>query len=173
MIQFSAVKGLPSLVVPNSPCSTCLGGKQTRSSIPKTRTTYSKKPLELVHTDIAGPFRIPSIGGSSYFLTFTDDFSRKTWIYFLRSKSDCIHKFQSFHRMVEKLSGHSILTLRSDNGGEYTSHAFHTYCSLHGIQRQYSQSYTPQHNGVAERKNRTLLNIVRCFLIESQLPSSL
>ena len=173
MIQSSAVKGLPRLAVTNSSCSTCLEGKQTRCSIPKQRATYSTKPLELVHTDIAGPFRIPSIGGSSYFLTFTDDFSRKTWIYFLRSKSDCIHKFKSFHPMVEKISGHRIVTLWSDNVGEYTSLAFQAYCSLHGIQRQYSQPYTPQHNGLAERKNWTLLNIVRCFLIESQLPSFL
>ena len=75
--------------------------------------------------------------------------------------------------MVEKTSGHRIMTLRSDNGGEFTSTAFQNYCSLHGIKRQFSQPYTPQHNGLVERKNRTILNIVRCFLIESKLPQSL
>ena len=106
MICSSTVRALPKLVVTNTPCSTCLGGKQTRSSIPKQWTTYSKFFLELVHIDIAGPFRIPSLGGNYYFLTFTDDYSRKTWIYFLCSKDDCFTKFQFFHQMVENLSRH-------------------------------------------------------------------
>ena len=75
--------------------------------------------------------------------------------------------------MVEKISRHCILKLKSDNGGEFTSLTFKSYCSTHGIQKQFSQPYTPQHNGLAERKNWTLLNIVQCFLIDSQLPQFL
>ena len=170
MINSNAVRGLPNLVISNNPCSICLNGKQTRSSVFKQRTTYSKKLLELIHTDVAGPFRTPSLGGSYYFLTFTNDYSRKTWVYFLRSKGECFNKFHFFHQMVEKTSGHRILKLRSDNGREFVSLVFQNYCSTHGIQRQFSQPYTPQHNGLAERKNKTLLNIVRCFLLDSLLP---
>ena len=73
MISSHAIKELPNLTISNTPCSSCLSGKQSRNSILKQRTTHSKKILELVHTDVTKPFRVPSLGGSSYFLTFTDD----------------------------------------------------------------------------------------------------
>jgi transposase InsO family protein len=71
------------------------------------------------------------------------------------------------------MSGQKLLTLRTDNGGEYTSREFSSYCFKRGIKRQFSQPYTPQHNGVTERKNRTLLDIVRCFLLDEDLPGRL
>jgi hypothetical protein len=135
MISSHAVKGLSNIRISNNMCHSCLGGKQTRTSVPKERTNYTTQVLELVHTDVAGPFRVQSLGGSSYFLTFIDDFSKRTWVYFLRTKSECFDKFQSFHQEVEKLSGRRIITLRSDNGGEFTSRSFNNYCSIHGIRR--------------------------------------
>ena len=74
-----------------------------------------------------------SIGGSFYFLTFIDDFSRKTWIYFLRHKSETFSKFKEFKALIEKQSGKSIKMLRSDGGGEYDSHEFSDFCKQHGI----------------------------------------
>ena len=76
-----------------------------------------------------------SIGGSFYFLTFIDDFSRKTWIYFLRHKSETFSKFKDFKAFTEKQSGKSIKMLRLDGGGEYDSHEFTDLCKKHGIQR--------------------------------------
>ena len=89
---------------------------------------------------------------------------KKTWVYFLSSKDQVLEKNLIFHQEVERISGHKIGILRSDNGGEYTSKAFYLYCASFGIFRQLSQPYTPHHNGVAERKNRTILDIVRCLL---------
>jgi transposase InsO family protein len=173
MISAGAVKGMPKLTISNSTCMQCLKGKQSRKAIPKQRTTDTTGILQLVHSDIAGPFRTRSLGGSLYFITFIDDFSKKTWVYFLNSKSECFQTFRSFHQEVEKTTGQKLLILRTDNGGEYTSKEFSSYCSKRGIKRQFSQPYTPQHNGVAERKNRTLLDIVRCFLLDGDLPGRL
>jgi hypothetical protein len=75
--------------------------------------------LELVHSDIAGPFRVESLGGARYYVTFIDDFSKMTWIYFMRSKGECLDKFKIFHREVENRTGKKLSILRSDNGGEY------------------------------------------------------
>jgi transposase InsO family protein len=169
MIASHAVKGLPNIRISNAICHSCLGGKQTRAHVPKSRTHYTTKILEQIHTDVTRPFRVQSLGGSSYFLTFIDDFLKKTWVYFLCSKNQCFEKFKFFHQAVEKQSGCRIMTLRSNNGGEFTSRQFQDYCSNHGIHKQYSQPYTPQHNGIAEWRNRTILNIVRCLLIESHL----
>ncbi|MCI44253.1 retrovirus-related pol polyprotein from transposon tnt 1-94, partial [Trifolium medium] len=89
--------------------------------------------LELVHSDICGPINPTSNGGSRYFMTFTDDFSRKTWIYIMKEKSAAFANFKTFKALVEKESGCSILCLRSDRGGEYTSNEFNEYCSAEGI----------------------------------------
>jgi hypothetical protein len=88
---------------------------------PKGVSYREKTPLELVHTDLCGPMQIKSLGGSYYFLTFIDDYNRKTWVYFLAKKYETFDKFREFKAMVEKQSGHQIKVLRSDRGGEYDS----------------------------------------------------
>jgi hypothetical protein len=161
------------MTVNNLSCETCLRGKQSRQPVPKIRTTESKQVLELVHTDISGPFRVKSLGGARYFISFIDDFSRQTFVYFIHDKSEAFKKFRTFHQEMERHTKQKLRTLRSDNGGEFTSSEFNDYCALHGIKRQLSQPYTPQHNGVAERRNRSLLDITRCFLLERDLPGNL
>jgi hypothetical protein len=104
------------------------------------------------------------IGGSIYFLTFIDDYSRKTWVYFIKHKSETFDKFKEFKALVEKQSGLSIKILISNRGGEYNSNEFLEYCRYHGIEKQFTTSYTPQHNGVAERKNRTIMEMARSML---------
>ena len=84
-----------------------------------------------------------TIGGSFYFLTFIDDFSMKTWIYFLRNKSDTFSRFKDFKALTEKQYGKFIKILRSDGGGEYNSHEFSDFCKQHGIQRQFTTRYIP------------------------------
>ena len=124
----------------------------------------ASNPLELVHTHVCGPLKPMSNGKITYFLTFIDDYSRKTWVYFLKRKSEVFDTFKEFKTLIEKQSGYYIKMLRSDHGGEYTSDEFENYCKDHGIVHQITPSYTPQLNGVAERKNRTILDMARSML---------
>ena len=97
-----------------------------------------------------------SLGGASYFLTFIDDRYRYTWVYFIRRKGDVFEYFKEFRTMIEKQTKKRIKILRSDNGGEYMSGAFKKYYKENGIQQHFTVSHTPQQNGIAERKKRTL-----------------
>lgn len=160
----SMVLGLPEIGVRHNPCESCILAKHRRDSFPNAATFRAHSPLELVHTDLCGPMQTQSIGGSFYFLTFIDDFSRMTWVYFIKNKSETFEKFKQFKAISEKQSGKQIKTLRSDGGGEYNSKEFSAYCRNHGIKRQFTTRYTPQQNGVAERKNQTIMNMARSML---------
>ena len=93
---------------------------------------------------------------SKYSLTFIDDFSRYCWVYFLKHKSEVFDLFKVFKSLVENQSGRKIKILKSDNGGEYDKSEFNQYCKDLGTQMQHLIPYTPQQNGVAEGKNRSL-----------------
>src|SRR4051812_28897480 len=92
-----------------------------------------------------------------YFILFIDDFTRMTWVYFMRQKSEAFVIFKKFKALVEKQSGRFIKMLRSDRGKEYTSNEFHKFCEDEGVERQLTVGYTPQQNGVSERKNQTVV----------------
>jgi transposase InsO family protein len=121
---------------------------------------------------VCGPINPKSNGGNRYFITFTDDYSRKTWVYFLQEKSCVFEIFKKFKSLVENESGCLIQCLRTDRGGEFTSTAFNEFCSEHGVKRQLTAAYTPQQNGVSERKNRTLLNMVRSMIVARGVPKT-
>src|SRR5713226_1122272 len=104
------VKGLLVIHKQSNTCEDCITGKHHRDSFP-TSTSRAKEHLELVHTDLSGPMQTQSIGGYFYFLTFIDDFRRKTWIYFLRNKSETFSKFKEFKALTEKQSGKLIKML--------------------------------------------------------------
>lgn len=93
----------------------------------------------------------------------------KTWAYFLVEKSEALNMFKHFKNCVEKEVGGYIKCLRTDRGGEFTSLEFNEFCTEHGIKRQLTAGYTPQQNGVAERKNRTVMNMVRCMLSKRKI----
>ena len=126
--------------------------------------------LELIHTDVCGPFSEMARGGFSYFITFTDDHSRYGYVYLLKYKSESFEKFKEFRAEVEKQTGKSIKILRSDRGGEYLSTEFLEFLKINGIVSQLTPPYTPQHNGVSERRNRTLLDMVRSMMSFTDLP---
>lgn len=128
------------------------------------------KPLELVHTDVCSPMRTLSLNGSRYFLLFIDDYTRMTWVYFLKERSEVYGVFKKFKQLVETQSGHKLKTLRSDRGTEYKSHHFDKFCEEEGVERQLSVAYTPQQNGVSERKNRTIMEMARSMLYDKELP---
>jgi len=111
--------------------------------------------LELVHSDVCGPMPSTSLSEYVYYVSFIDDYSRKTWVYFLKSKDEILGKFKEFKALVENLSERKINILRSDNGGEYTSNEFGIFWRDVGIKRDLTTPYNPQQNGVEKRKNRT------------------
>lgn len=152
-----------------SACVPCLEGKQTRSSF-NSVGTRATDILKLVHTDICGPMETASIGGARYFLLFIDDFSRKTFVYFLKQKSEVSTVFAQFKTMVEKQTGCHIKILRSDNETEYCGSEFQNILRANGIVHQTSNFYTPEQNGVAERKNRSVVEKAKCMLFDAGLP---
>ncbi|CAL9025450.1 unnamed protein product [Prunus brigantina] len=151
-------------------CDGCMQGKQHRDSFPLESSWRATSPLELVHTDICGPMKSESLSGNRYFLLFTDDYSRMSWVYFIRNKSSAFECFMKFKAMTELQSGFKIKSLRSDRGGEFLSGEFNNYCEKFGIQRQLTMAYSPQQNGVAERKNRTIVEMAKSMLHEKAIP---
>ncbi|MCH81218.1 retrovirus-related pol polyprotein from transposon tnt 1-94, partial [Trifolium medium] len=164
------VKGLPIMKDNQELCSDCVVSKQHRDSIPKSTSWIASAKLELIHSDICGPINPSSNGGCRYFITFTDDFSRKTWSSPLKEKSSAFEIFKRFKALVEKESNNQIKCFRTDRGGEFTLSNFNDFCTEHGIKRQLTVAYTPQQNGVSERKNRTLMNMVRSMLTGKCVP---
>ncbi|GKB86004.1 retrotransposon protein, putative, ty1-copia subclass [Tanacetum coccineum] len=113
--------------------------------------------LGLIHADVCGPFRTVSIECANYFITFTDDFSRYGFVYLMKHKHEVFETFKVFQNEVENQLVKKIKVIRSDRGGEYLTHEFVNHMKSYGIVSQLTPPYTPQHNGVSERKNRTLL----------------
>ncbi|GKB92348.1 retrotransposon protein, putative, ty1-copia subclass [Tanacetum coccineum] len=144
-------------------CISCLSGKMTRKSFPH-RPERATDLLGIIHTDVCGPLRHVSRQGASYFITFTDDYSRYGYVYLLKHKHEVFETFKVFKNEVENQLGKTIKALRLDRGGEYISQEFKDYLKDCGIVQQLTPPYTPQHNGVSERRNRTLLNIVRSMM---------
>jgi len=164
------VHGLPQIQEPAKLCEECMLGKQPRDPFPNHSTWRAIKVLQLVHADICGPISPISTSNKRYFLSFIDDFSRKIWVHFLTEKSEAFNVFRSFKNSVEKESRTYLGGLRTDRGGEFNSNEFKNFCVEHGIRRQLTAAFTPQQNGVAERKNRTIMNMVRSMLTEKKLP---
>jgi hypothetical protein len=120
--------------------------------------------------DLFGPPSHDSLGGKKYCLVIVDDYSRYTWVYFFKLKSETQQTVIDFSNMVQRKHGLPILTIRSDNGSEFKNYTLNDFLSEEGIQHQYSAAYTPQQNGVAERKNRTLIDMARSMLAEFHSP---
>lgn len=172
MKQKEAVTGLDFRVDADCPpCDTCAAGKITRAPFPKGSQGTSSL-LEVVHTDLCGPMRTESIGGARYLLTFTDDYSRWTEFYLLRNKSEVTTKFMEYKNLAETHTGMKIKAIQSDNGREFVNMGMDHILKKSGIRNRLTAPYTPQQNGVAERKNRTLIEPARCMLIDSGLPTS-
>jgi len=124
----------------------------------------------LVYSDVCRPMEVETLGGSRYFVTFINDASRKVWVNFLKINDQVFQYFKRFHAMVERSTDKPLKCLRSDNKGEYISHEFKSYCSEHDIRHEKTVPGTPQHNGVAEKINRTIMEKVRCMLKMAKLP---
>ena len=126
--------------------------------------------LDLIHTDVSGRMSHVSLSGYEYYVLFIDDHSKKTWIYFLKTKSEVFKRFQEFKALVETQTGQKIKVLRSNNGEEYTLGEFVDFCSKAGIRREFTVPYNPQQNGVSERKNRSIVGAAKAMLHDQGLP---
>lgn len=166
------VNGVPKIPYIKHHCDNCALGKSHRQSFPKLRTTFTNGPLQLIHSDLCGPFPTTTRSNCKYILTFIDDFSRKSWLYFLTHKSQTLSYFTKFKALVETPQ-QKIKAIRTDRGGEYVSNDFIRFCSTHGIHHQLTAGYSPEQNGVAERRNRYLLEGIRSTILGTRVPRSL
>ena len=162
--------GVPLITHPQQVCQDCLAGKQSRFSFPASTNYRASKPLELIHADLCGPISPATIGGSHFFMLLVDDFSRWMWIYVIKTKDQALLMFDKFKRLVENSQNRRIKILRTDRGGEFLSTNFTRLCEDAGIDRQFTAPYTPQQNGVVERRNRTVMGMARSLLKSMSVP---
>ncbi|KAI3772528.1 hypothetical protein L6452_03715 [Arctium lappa] len=171
LVKNNLVRGLPSKVFScDDHCVACLKGKQHKTSHKTKEINSISSCLQLLHMDLFGPTNVMSIGKKSYCLVIVDDYSRFTWVYFLRTKDETSGLIKSFILRIENQTNQKVKVIRSDNGTEFKNLDLNTFCKEKGIERQYSAPRTPQQNGVAERRNRTLIEAARSLLADSQLP---
>jgi transposase InsO family protein len=165
--------------VPIEPCTVCLTAKAKESFQRQTPSTRASKPLELIHSDVCGPISPCSLSGFRYYIIYVDDYSRYTWIYFLRTKStaEIVSVFVEFKNKIElefHHNGFKITRFRCDNGkGEYDNKQFRQLLTDFGIAFEPSPPYTQHKNGVSERMLQTHNGKGRAMMVESKLPGTL
>ncbi|CAL8138375.1 unnamed protein product [Prunus armeniaca] len=167
------VSGLPKLEKSDEHvCEGCQLGKQIRVSHKKVKHIQTNVIIELVHMDLVGPIQTVSLGGKKYILVMVDDFSRFTWVSFLREKSETFQRFKSVCHLLqkEKMTSHlPLVRIRTDHGSEFENSQFLKFCEEMGIKHEFSAPITPQQNGVVERKNRVLVEMARVMLNSKNL----
>jgi hypothetical protein len=147
-------------------CSACQAGKQVGIYHPHKNIMTTDRPLELLHMDLFGPIAYISIGGSKYCLVIVDDYSHFTWVFFLQEKSQTQETLKRFSRRAQNEFGLRFKKIRSDNGTEFKNSQIEGFLEEESIKHELSSPYTPQQNGVVERKNRTLLDMARTMFDE-------
>jgi transposase InsO family protein len=145
-------------------------GKMTCAPFPKAER--AKEPLAIIHSDICGEMATPTKDQKVYFITFIDDYSRYGYVYLLKHKPEAFDAFKIFKTEVKNQLNKTIKVLRTSRVGEYTSEILNDFYRKHGIIHQYTMLYTLQQNGVAERRNRTLMDMVRSMMAYSDIPLS-
>ncbi|GJU59725.1 putative RNA-directed DNA polymerase [Tanacetum coccineum] len=153
-------------------CEVCQKAKQTREPFPLS-DHVTKQLGDLVHLDLWGPYKMASREGFKYFLTIVDDFSRAVWVYLLKGKDEVFDCICVFYNMLKNQFDKSVKTFRSDNGTEFVNKNVTKFCCDKGIIHQTSCAYSPQQNGIVERKHRHLLNVARSLMFQGGLPLNL
>jgi transposase InsO family protein len=164
------VRGLPKIKQVAKVCDGCLIGKQRRHPFSAASKFRAERPLQLVHADLCGPITPPTPRGKKLFLLAVDDMSRYMWALLLASKDEAASALTHLQVRAEVEVGHKLGTLRTDRGGEFTAQAFMEYCASKGVQHHLTAPYTPQQNGVVERRNQTVLGMARCMLKSMGVP---
>ncbi|GJU15611.1 ribonuclease H-like domain-containing protein [Tanacetum coccineum] len=173
LVRGNLVRGLPSKIFENNhTCVACQKGKQHKASC-KTKTVSSiSQPLQMLHMDLFGPTFVKSLMKKMYCLVVTDDYSRFSWVFFLATKDETSEILKTFITGIENLIDLKVKVIRCDNGTEFKNKVMNQFCEMKGIKREFSVARTPQQNGVAERKNRTLIEAARTMLADSKLPTT-
>ncbi|PKU83464.1 Retrovirus-related Pol polyprotein from transposon TNT 1-94 [Dendrobium catenatum] len=161
----------PSLSIRNAQfsCSSCQQAKAHKLVFPNSITRHSSI-LSLIHCDVWGPAPVPSVQGYRYYVLFVDDYSRFSWLFPMKFKSEVYNIFVLFKNQIEKYSSQTIKCLRSDGGTEFLNHDFKSFLRNNGIAHQVSCPYTPEQNGVAERKHRHIIETTRTLLTTASVP---
>ncbi|GJT70650.1 putative ribonuclease H-like domain-containing protein [Tanacetum coccineum] len=167
------VRGLPTKHFENDQtCVACLKGKQHKASCKSKIQNSITQPLFMLHMDLFGPTFVSSLMNKKYCLVVTDDYSRFTWVFFLASKDETSGILKSFITEIENLVDKKVKIIRCDNGTEFKNRVMSEFCEKKGIKKEFSVARTPQQNGVAERRNRTLIEAARTMLADSKLPTT-
>jgi hypothetical protein len=167
------VDGLLDIHFSKGVCEGCVLGKHPQAKFIKGKSQGAFTPLDMIHSDLMGPFPHPSIIKLRHVLIFVDDFSCFTWIYFLNKKSKIFQHLKDFKALVETQSENKIKVLQNDNKGEYVNHEIHNIFHDIGIQLHHTVPYTLQQNRVAKRKNKSLKEMAYCMLHAKSLPQRL
>ncbi|GJR16264.1 putative ribonuclease H-like domain-containing protein [Tanacetum coccineum] len=173
LVKENLVRGLPTKHFENDQtCVACLKGKQHKASCKSKIQNSITQPLFMLHMDLFGPTFISSLMNKKYCLVVTDDYSRFTWVFFLATKDETSGILKRFITEIENLVDKKVKIIRCDNGTEFKNRVMSEFCEQKGIKREFSIARTPQQNGVAERRNRTLIEAARTMLADSKLPTT-
>jgi IS30 family transposase len=155
-------------------CESCVYAKATRKPVAKEREGQCASSFgEEIHTDLWRPAPVTTIRGRKYYVSFTDDKTRLTYLYLLKNKSDTFMAYKEFEAMCNTQHNSTVKALHSDRGGEYTGKEFVMYLKSKGMRQKLTVHDTPQQNGVAEHLNCTILEKVRAMLHSSGQPKFL
>jgi len=149
-------------------CKICAKAKHARTKFDNTRTKATRS-LQILHTDLCGPFDPTTWDGNKYFITFLDDYTHYTMVYLLKSKAEAVNKIKEYVSRMETRLEKRVVKIRCDNGKEYINDNLKNWCKVKGIELNNTIPHTPQLNGKAERLNRTLLEKVKALLFDSNM----
>src|SRR3954470_24926359 len=168
--KLDLVRGLPNLKFKSDAlCEACQKGKFSRPAFKSKNVVSSSRPLELLHIDLFGPVKTASVRRKKYGLVIVDDYSRWTWVKFLKHKDETHSVFFDFCIQIQSEKECKIIKVRSDHGGEFENRSFEEFFKENGIAHDFSCPRTPQQNGVVERKNRTLQEMARTMINETNM----
>ncbi|GJR88610.1 putative ribonuclease H-like domain-containing protein, partial [Tanacetum coccineum] len=173
LVRGNLVRCLPSKIFENDhSCVACQKRKQYKASCKAKLVNSISKPLHMLHMALLGLTNVKSLMKKSYCLVVTDDFSRFSWVFFLATKDETSRILKTFITEIENQLDHKVKVIRSDNGTEFKNSVMNQFCEIKGIKREFSVARTPQQNGVAKRRNRTLIEAARTILVYSKLPTT-
>ncbi|GJT49969.1 integrase, catalytic region, zinc finger, CCHC-type containing protein [Tanacetum coccineum] len=174
LTRLDLVDGLPKFKYGKDHlCSSCERGKSKKASHPPKLVPSDHSKLELLHMDLCGPMRVASINGKKYILVIVDDFSRYTWVYFLRSKDETPEIIKKFIAQAQLNYKAKVCKIRTNNGTKFKNTSLKAHYEKLGIMQQFLIDQKPQQNGVVERRNHNLVEAARTMLIFSRLPEFL
>nr|GEX73128.1 hypothetical protein [Tanacetum cinerariifolium] len=171
LVKGNLVRGLPTKVFENdNSCVACKKGMQHRASCKTNHVSFVDQPLFRLHMDLFGPTFVKSLNKKSYCLVITDDYNKFTWVFFLATKDETSPILKTCIAGLENQLSLTVKVIRSDNETGFKNSDLNQFCRLKGIKREFSVPKTPQQNGIAERKNKTLIEATRTMLVDSLLP---